>query len=173
MLKIYFGEWGSGKLQRLPYLGYHILLMVIVFAVIFGGIFAVGASENIMGGDIVATQAMLMDKFGMLTVIGLVALMFIAMLGQVNILGKRIRDMGLPVLWTILGIILFSMLLNVLFPPHEVAMSAAAVQTADGSATAVAATTTTSSMIVQIFDMVIFLCLVLIPSNTFGNKSHY
>ena len=40
MLKIYFGEWGSGKLQRLPYLGYHILLMVICFLqLFFGGIF--------------------------------------------------------------------------------------------------------------------------------------
>ena len=68
-----------------------------------------------MGGDIATTQAVFMDKFGMLAMIGLVALMFIAMLGQVNILGKRIRDMGLPVLWTILGIILVSMLLNVLF----------------------------------------------------------
>ena len=173
MLKIYFGEWGSGKLQRLPYLGYHILLMFIVFAIIFGGIFAVGAGENIMGGDIADTQAMLMDKFGMLSMIGLVSLMFLAMLGQVNILGKRIRDMGLPVLWTILGIIVISMALNLVFPPQEVAMSAAAIQTADGSATAVAAHTTSTNMIVQAFDMIIFLCLVLIPSNTFGNKNHY
>jgi len=173
MLKIYFGEWGSGKLQRLPYLGYYILLMVIVFVIIFGGIFAVGAGETIMGGDIAATQAMFMDKFGILAIMGIVALMFIAMLGQVNILGKRIRDMGLPVLWTILGIILLSMMLNVIFPPHEVAMSAATISSADGSATAVAASTTTTNMIVQIFDMVVFLCLVLIPSNTFGNKTHY
>ena len=49
-------------------------------------------------------------------------------------------------------------------------MSAAAIQTADGSATAVAASTATTSMIVQIFDMIVFLCLVLIPSNTFKNK---
>ena len=173
MLKIYFGEWGSGKLQRLPYLGYHILLMVIIFAIIFGGIFAVGASETMMGGNIVDTQAMLMDKFGILAIIGIVALMFIAMIGQVNILAKRIRDMGLPVLWTILGIILLSMILNILFPPHEVAMSAAAVQTAEGSATAITASTTTTNMIVQIFDMIVFLCLIFIPSNTFGNKTHY
>jgi len=173
MLKIYFGEWGSGKLQRLPYLGYHILLMVIIFAIIFGGIFAVGASETMMGGNIADTPAMLMDKFGILAIIGIFALMFIAMIGQVNILAKRIRDMGLPVLWTILGIILLSMILNVLFPPHEVAMSAAAVQTAEGSATAIAASTTTTNMIVQIFDMIVFLCLIFIPSNTFGNKTHY
>ena len=173
MFKIYFGEWGSGKLQRLPYLGYHILLMVIIFAIIFGGIFAVGASENLMGGNIVDTQAMLMDKFGMLAIIGIVALMFIAMIGQVNILGKRLRDMGLPVLWTILGIIVVSMILNILFPPYEVTMAAVAVHDANASATAVATSSTTTSMVVQAFDMIVFLCLIFIPSNTFGNKTHY
>jgi len=173
MLKTYFGEWGSGKLQRLPYLGYHVLLMVIAFVLIFGGIFAMGASESIMGGDIAATQAMLMDKFGILAMLGIFVIMFAALLGQVNILGKRIRDMGLPVLWTILGIIVLSMVLNILFPPEIVSVSAAAVQTADGSTTAVAASTATTNMVVQMFDMVIFLCLLFIPSNTFNNKNHY
>lgn len=173
MLKIYFGEWGSGKLQRLPYLGYHILLMVLVLLIIFGGIFAVGTTENLMGGDIVQTQKFLMDKLGIVAIIAIVAIMFTAMLGQVNILGKRIRDMGLPVLWTILGIIVVSILLNLIFPPQEVTMAAASVQTADGSATAMAASTTSTSMIVQVFDMIVFACLVFIPSNTFGNKNHY
>jgi hypothetical protein len=113
-----------------------------------------------------------MDKFGILALTGLVALMFVAMLGQVNILGKRIRDMGLPVLWTILAIVAISMLLNVIFPP-EVTMAAASVQTTDGSTTAMAASTTSTSMILQIFDMIVFACLVFIPSNTFKNKNHY
>lgn len=173
MLKTYFGEWGSGKLQRLPYLGYHVLLMVIIFAVIFGGIFAVGATENILGGNLADTQAMLMDKFGMLAIIGVLALMFVALLGQVNILGKRIRDMGLPVLWTIFGIIVLSMVLNVIFPPEVVSVSAAAVQTADGSTTAVAASTSSVNMFVQAFDILVTLCLLFIPSNTFGSKKDY
>jgi len=173
MLKTYFGEWGSGKLQRLPYLGYYVLLMVIVFAVIFGGIFAIGASETIFSGNLADTQAMLMDKLGIFAMVGILVLMFLAFIGQVNILAKRIRDMGLPVLWTILGIILLSMLLNMLFPPEAVSVSAAAVQTANASAATVAASTTTTNMVVQIFDMVIFLCLLFIPSNTFNNKNHY
>ena len=172
MLKIYFGEWGTGTLQRLSYLGYHILLMVIIVAIVFAGIFAVGATENLMGGDIVETQKILMDKFGIAAMLSIAALMLIALFGQVNILSKRIRDMGLPVLWTILGIIAVSLVLNVVFPPEEVTLSAAAVQTADASATAVKATATTN-MIVQFFDMIIFLCLVLIPSNTFGSKNHH
>jgi hypothetical protein len=94
------------------------------------------------------------------------------MFGQINILGKRIRDMGLPVLWTILGIILISIILNTVFPPEEVTLSASAMNAANASTTEVTATST-SSMIVQAFDMLIFLCLILIPSNTFKNKKHY
>ena len=56
MLKTYFGEWGEGKLQRLPYLGYHILLMFLIIVIIFAGIFAVGAAENLMGGDLATAQ---------------------------------------------------------------------------------------------------------------------
>jgi len=172
MLKTYFGEWGTGRLQRLPYLGYHILLMVLVVASIFGAIMLVGTIENIMGGSIEETQTMLLDKFGIIGIIGIMLLIFGTMLGQINILGKRIRDIGLPVLWTILGIIVVSMVLNVIYPP-EVTMAAASVQTADGSATAMAASSTNTSMVLQIFDMIVFACLVFIPSNTFRSKDHF
>ena len=79
--------------------------------------------------------------------------------------------MGLPVLMTIIGIMVISLILNIALPPQEVAMSAAAVQTADGSAAAIATATTTPNVIIQIFDMIIFLCLLFIPSNTFGSKN--
>ncbi len=169
MLKTYFGEWGEGKLQRLPYLGYHILLMFLIIVIIFAGIFAVGAAENLMGGDLATAQKMLMDKFGLVAIIGIGLLILITILGQINILGKRIRDMGLPVLWTILAIIVLSMVLNFVFPPQDVAISASVIQTADGSAAAVSSISKTN-MIVQLFDTILFLCLIFIPSNTFGNK---
>jgi len=171
MLKIFYGEWGTGKLQRLPYLGYHLLLIVLIIAIIMGTIFTVGAAENFMGGNLAETQKMLMDKFGFVAIAGIMVLIFAAILGQLNILGKRIRDMGLPVLITIIGIMIVSLILNIALPPQEVAMSAAAVQTADGSVAAVATATTTPNVIVQIFDMIVFLCLLFIPSNTFGSKN--
>ena len=171
MLKTYFGEWSTGKLQRLPYLGYHLLLMVLIIAIIMGTIFTIGAAENFIGGNLAETQKMLMDKFGFVAIAGIVTLIFIVMLGQLNILGKRIRDMGLPVLMTILSIMLISLILNIALPPQEVGMSAAAIQTADGSAAAVATATTSTNVIIQIFDMIVFLCLVFIPSNTFGSKN--
>ena len=171
MLKTYYGDWGTGKLQRLPYLGYHLLLIVLIMAIIMGTIFAVGAAENFLGGNLAETQKMLMDKFGFVAIAGIMVLIFAAMLGQLNILGKRIRDMGLPVLMTIIGIMVISLILNIALPPQEVAMSATAIQTADGSAAAIATATTTPNVIIQIFDMIIFLCLLFIPSNTFGSKN--
>ena len=170
MFNTYFGDWNTGKLQRLPYLGYHLLLIVLIIAIIMGTIFAVGAAENFIGGNLVETQKMLMDKFGFVAIAGIMVLVFAAMIGQLNILGKRIRDMGLPVLVTIIGIMVISLILNIVLPPQEVAMSAASIQTADSSAVAVA-TTTTANMYVQIFDMLVFLCLLFIPSNTFGSKN--
>ncbi len=132
---------------------------------------AVGATEKVMGGDIMATQTMFMDHFGIIAVIGIVVLMFALMLAQINILAKRIRDMGLPPVWTILGIIAVSMVLNMLFPSQVVEVNTAVVQTAEGTASAVAAATqTTASPIVQLFDLALFLCLVLIPSDAFSKN---
>ncbi len=170
MLKIYFGAWGDGRLKRLPYLGYHILLMVLMMVVIFASIFSIGATENFIGGDLATAQDIIRDKFGVLAIVGFAILFIIVMFGQVNILAKRIRDMGLPALWTILGIIAISIVLNILFPAQEVTINAAAVETAQGSAAAVAVKSTTSSMIVQGFDMLLFLCLVFIPSDSFRKK---
>ena len=52
-------------------------------------------------------------------------------------------------------------------------MSALAVQSDDVAAATVSTTVTTSNMLIQIFDSLVFLCLVLIPSNTFGSKNQY
>lgn len=170
MLKVYFGAWGDGRLKRLPYLGYHILLMVLMFIAVFGTIMALGATESTMGGDIAATQAAIMDKAGFLIVFAVVALIFVVIIAQVNIMAKRIRDMGLPALWTILGIIAVSLLLNILFPAQQTEITAAVVKTAEGTAAAASANSTVPSMIVQGFDLLVFLCLILIPSDTFAKK---
>jgi uncharacterized membrane protein YhaH (DUF805 family) len=166
MLKVYFGEWGEGRLQRLAYLGYHVLLMFIIVAIIFGAIFAVGATEKVMGGDIMATQAMLSERFGLVAIFGIVILMMAMLLGQINIMAKRIRDMGLPAVWTILGIVVVSMILNMLFPAQVTEVSTAIVKTAEGTAAAATAQTT-ASPIVQLFDTVVFLGLLFIPSDAF------
>jgi len=170
MFKVYFGEWGEGRLQRLAYLGYHVLLMFIIIAIIFGAIFTVGATEKLMGGDIMAAEAMLGERFGFIAIFGIVVLMMAMFLGQINIMAKRIRDMGLPAVWTILGIVVISMMLNMFFPAQIVEVSTAVVKTAEGTAAA-AQTHTMASPIVQIFDTVVFLCLLFIPSDAFRKNS--
>ena len=170
MLKVYFGEWGNGRLQRLAYLGYYLLLIVIATAIIFGAVFAIGATTKFMGGDVVATQAMLMEHFGIFAIVGIVILMIAIVLGQINIMAKRIRDMGLPAVWTIIGIVGASIILNILFPAQVVEMSTAVVKTAESTAAA-ATTQTTASPIVQLFDTAVFLCLLFIPSDAFRKKN--
>jgi len=167
MLKVYFGEWGNGRLQRLAYLGYYLLLMFLFAAIIFGAIAAVGSMENIMGGDITATQFMLTEHFGIAAIVGFALLIVAMMMAQVNILAKRIRDMGLPAVWTILCIVALSILLNILFPAQSVELNTAMIKTAEGTVASAEAHTSTSSLIVQLFDLVIFFCLLFIPSNTF------
>ena len=170
MVKVYFGEWANGRLKRLPYLGYYLLLIVLFVAIIFGGIFAMGATENIMGGDIAATQAILLERFGFAAIIGFFVFMIVMMIAQINILAKRIRDMGLPPVWTIFGIIMVSLILNILFPAQSVEVSTAVVKTAENATATVGAETTTASMMVQLFDLIVFLCLILIPSDAFGKN---
>lgn len=170
MFKVYFGEWGSGRLRRMQYLGYYLLLMLLVIVIFAGAIFSVGAFENMAGGDIATMQQTLLSKLGIPLVIGMVIVMFGTMIAQVNILAKRIRDMGLPALWTILGLIAVSIVLGILFPGETVQVAAAATQSADGNVTtaALSATHTQQSIVTQIYDTVIFFALLLIPSDTFG-----
>jgi len=167
MFKVYFGEWGSGRLKRLPYLGYYVLLMVIVVAVIVAVIASVSFVETKSGMDMAATQAAMLDKFGMVGMLGFVVLILAMMIAQINILAKRIRDMGLPAVWTILGIIAVSIVLNILFPAQVTEVSTTVVQSAEGVAAAAEATTT-PSLLVQGFDLLVFLCLLFIPSDAFS-----
>ena len=170
MFKVYFGEWASGRLKRLPYLGYYVLLMVIMAAIIIGVIASVSFMETKAGMDVAAAQSAVLEKFGVVGIIGIAILMFAMMVAQINILAKRIRDMGLPAVWTILGIIAVSIILNILFPAQEVAVTTTVVQSAEGVAAAAESTTMGQSMVVQVFDLILFLCLLLIPSDTFSKK---
>ncbi|QOR61507.1 hypothetical protein ACM66Z_08700 [Sulfurovum sp. ST-21] len=170
MLNVYFGEWGEGRLKRLPYLGYHILLMVLMFSVIFGIVLAVGASVNLLDTDLMSAQAFMFEKFGLLAIICTLLFLLSGMVAQVNILAKRVRDMGLPAFWTILGMIAVSMLLNILFPAQQMEVNTAVVSTAEGTSAALAANATEASIVVHLFDLAVFLCLILIPSDTFNKR---
>jgi len=163
MWNIYFGEWSTGRLKRLSYLGYGVLLMAISFAVIIGVVMLGGGLENMMGADTLAGMGIVAMLFSFL--------FFIAMfISNLNIMAKRIRDMGLPAWRSVVVIIILSIVLEMLFSGQQVAMSTAAVSTPDGLDTTMDMNASEGSVVSGVFNLIVFLALVLIPSDTFGNR---
>ena len=164
MINTYFKNWSTGRLQRLPYLGYHVLIIAIFVAILFATIAAASAVQNLVGGDIATTQKMLEDKFGMAGILGGLTVGLLFMVAVINIEIKRIRDMGLPPFITLIVLVVVSFSLNLLFPGVTEVVTATAE---NASAVAVA---NTPSAIASGFSTLVFLCLLFIPSNTFGSK---
>lgn len=106
MLNIFFGEVKTGRLQRLAFLGYSLLLQVIVFGFVIAIIVAIGAGEHLIGGDLQQAQQMLSDWFSIPFI--LIFGIFMALIGftGVNLTAKRIRDIGLPGWWTVLAVLI-------------------------------------------------------------------
>jgi uncharacterized membrane protein YhaH (DUF805 family) len=102
MLKSYFGDVKSGRLQRLPFLGYFILLQIIMVAIAVGIGAGIGAVENLVGGDLQQAQEMLRTRFGIPVIILLAILYGALFFAMLNLEAKRIRDMGLPGWWPLL-----------------------------------------------------------------------
>ena len=157
MLKVLFGDVKGGRLARLPYLGYLVLLAVIGMAIVFGGIVIVGGIERMMGGDIQQTQEMLIQNFGIPGLVLIVAVALLLGFANLNIAAKRIRDMGLPGWWTMLGIVIVSMVVAVIFPGETIVQNGQ--------------TTLQASLPSSILDLVVFAFLLLVPGNMFASKS--
>ena len=143
MWNVYFGEFGTGRLKRLQYLGYMLLLAALMLGFMFALVFAIGAGEQLVGGDLQQAQDKLLGWFGVPATI-LVALLGLAVLvAKLNIMAKRIRDMGLAGWWLALALLL--------------AAGGASVSTSHE----------TGSAAFGIFTIL----LLLIPSDTFGKKA--
>lgn len=112
---ILFGEVGSGRLARLPFLAYTMLLMLIVLgaALLLGAGF--GIMESMIGGDPDAAQAEVEGLFAgplliVLTLAGLLVLFV-----HYNLIAKRARDIGLPGWAVVAGIVVVSGIAGALF----------------------------------------------------------
>jgi uncharacterized membrane protein YhaH (DUF805 family) len=151
MLNTYFGDVTSGRLQRLPFIGYIVLLHVLFIVLVLAGAASLGIAENLVGGDLTQTQQMLAEKFGLpaMIIVGIVvAAVFFASL---NLEAKRIRDMGLPGWWTLLAVWIFSVILIALlsgFLDPEL-----------------------GNRISSIISAIAFLALVFIPGDTFDGNN--
>jgi len=113
MLKRLFGEITDGRLRRLPYLGYSVLLAALSlgFAIALG--LMIGAGEQLIGGDLQQAQAKLAEWFTLpfMVVFGVVVALFAS--AGANIMAKRIRDIGLPGWWSVLAIVVLTGVVSV------------------------------------------------------------
>ena len=142
MINAYFGDIANGRLQRLPYLGYSVFLIALLFGFVFGSIILLGTAENIMGGDLASAQNMLMETLGIPYTIILGIMVFVVIAGLLNLMAKRVRDIGLPGWLLVLGLVIVSALIS-----RYVSNSAS-----------------------NSFSSIVGIGLLLIPSDTFGGN---
>jgi len=108
MIKALFGDVKTGRLMRLQYLGYSVLLSVLMFGFGFAVVAAIGAGEHITGGDLQQAQEQLRERFTLpaMLVFAVITPLFVFI--GANIMAKRIRDIGLPGWWMVLAIFVIS-----------------------------------------------------------------
>ena len=94
--------------MRLQYLGYSLLLSLLMFGFGMAVVLAIGAGEQLIGGDLQQAQDQLREMFTLpaMIVVAVAMLLFVFIGG--NIMAKRIRDIGLPGWWSVLAIFIVS-----------------------------------------------------------------
>lgn len=142
MINIYFGEFSNGRLKRLQFLGYVLLLAAVIFGFMLAVVLAIGAGEHIVGGDLQQAQGKLRGWFGLPATIVVMLFALAALVAKLNIMAKRIRDMGLSGWWIALALLLVT--------------GGTSVATSEQAGSAVYCAGA--------------LLLLLIPSDAFGNR---
>ncbi len=113
MFKIFFGEIKTGRLLRLSYLGYALLMQLLVIAMVLAFIVAIGASENLIDGDFQQIQDILRAWFSVPFIIVCGIGMVLFGFAGFNLMAKRIRDTGLPGWWTLLAILVVEVIVSI------------------------------------------------------------
>ena len=108
MIKALFGEVKTGRLMRLQYLGYSLLLSLLMFGFGLAVVMAIGVGEHIAGGDLQQVQDQLREQLTLPAMLVMAVVMPLFLFIGVNIMAKRIRDIGLPGWWTVLAIFVIS-----------------------------------------------------------------
>ena len=143
MFKTLFGDLSTGRLQRLPYLGWYAALAVLVLVIGFGIGASIGLAERVVGGEVADAQMAITEHLGIPGVVVIIAIFSVLLFAHLNIAAKRIRDMGLPGWLVLLGVIIVSGLIGTL----------------------------AGQQIGALFNLIGLLALLLIPSNALGGRS--
>lgn len=104
IFKVFWGDIKGGGLGRLPYLGYSLLLTMAMFGFVLAVIFAIGAGEHLIGGDLQQAQDKLREWFTLPFFVVFGGFLVFSLFGGLNIMAKRIRDIGLSGWWAVLAI---------------------------------------------------------------------
>lgn len=116
MINAFFLDIRNGKLTRLPFFGYSVLLNVLGLVFIFGIIAAIAGTETVMGGDLSEAQAVLRKTFTGPLIIVLIVFFVTAVFATLNMAAKRIRDIGLPGWLTVLALAAILIAFSLLAP---------------------------------------------------------
>jgi len=137
MFNILFGDIKTGRLLRLQYIGYSLLIAFPFFAFMMLVVLAIGAGEHILGGNLQEAQDQLRQWFTLPFMLVFGVFMAVVAFVSFNLMAKRFRDMGLPGWWAVLAIVVQGMI-----------VSASVSEQAGG-----------------VFHTVIWLLLLFVPSN--------
>jgi len=96
MFRAYFGDLRAGRLARLPFLGFLLLLSVLFVLYGLGIAFGIGLAEHLIRADRVPAPADLWQQLDVTALALLGPLVLVFGFAKANLLAKRIRDMGLP-----------------------------------------------------------------------------
>ena len=143
MISALFKEVKTGQLRRMAFFGYGVLLMVIPLIFMLIVVFAIGAGEYLIGGDLTQAQDKLRGWFSGPVSIIFIAFMIAIFFAQLNIMAKRIRHMGLSGWWWVLGIIVINLVV----------------------------TGIAGEQVGNIVGLIIALALLFIPGDSFGQSS--
>ena len=114
MIRAFFLEIRVGRLKRLRYFGYSILLDVLGLLFVFGVVAAIAGAETAMGGDLQEMQAALRKAFAGPLVIVILGFVAAAVFASLNMSAKRIRDIGLPGWLVVLAIAMVTITVSIL-----------------------------------------------------------
>ncbi|MGD8276151.1 MAG: DUF805 domain-containing protein [Thiohalocapsa sp.] len=113
MFKALWGDIQTGRLKRLPFLGWYLVILALAMVLSFALGAVIGAAERMAGGEPIETQVALGESLGPVGLIAVAAVFALLLLGQMNIMAKRLRDMGLPMAWLlVLGWLLLAGLVS-------------------------------------------------------------
>lgn len=106
--RIFFGEIRDGRLGRMAFLAWTVLLALVVigFGLLAGASLAV--VQNLIGGDPRTSQALLEEVLAGPLVIALTLVGLVVLFAQYNLVAKRARDIGLPGWPTVLAVLLLT-----------------------------------------------------------------